>query len=94
MAIIRVTFVALFLGLVSIRLARAQIQTSAPISDAAVSAAVDREGRAMIALRHEIHQHPELGNREFETSKLVAARLRSLGLDVQTGIAHTGVVGI
>ena len=47
----------------------------------------------MIALRHQIHQHPELGNREFETSKLVAERLRSLGLDVQTGIAHTGVVG-
>jgi amidohydrolase len=48
----------------------------------------------MIELRHQIHQHPELSNREVETSKLVAAQLRALGLDVQTGIARTGVVGI
>ncbi len=48
----------------------------------------------MIELRHQVHQHPELSNREFETSKLVAERLRALGLEVQTGIAHTGVVGV
>jgi len=47
----------------------------------------------MIEVRHWIHQHPELANREFETSRLVADRLRSLGLDVRTGMAHTGVVG-
>ena len=48
-----------------------------------------------IELRHQIHQNPELGNREFKTAKLVADHLRSLGFDdVQTGIAHTGVVGI
>ena len=48
----------------------------------------------MIELRHQVHRHPELSNREFDTAKLVAAKLRSIGLDVQTGIAHTGVVGI
>ena len=47
-----------------------------------------------IAWRRDIHQHPELSNREFRTSKLVADHLRSLGIDVRTGIAKTGVVGV
>jgi amidohydrolase len=45
-------------------------------------------------MRHQIHQHPELSNREFQTAALVADRLRTLGLDVRAQIAHTGVVGI
>ena len=48
----------------------------------------------VLAWRRDIHQFPELGNREFRTSKLVAKHLRSLGLDVTTGIAHTGVIAI
>src|SRR5579862_705544 len=48
----------------------------------------------VVAWRRDIHQHPELGNREFRTSKLVADHLRALGLEVRTGIAHTGVVGV
>ncbi len=48
----------------------------------------------VIAWRRDIHQHPELGNREFRTSKLIAEHLEKLGLEVKTGIAHTGVVGI
>jgi amidohydrolase len=47
----------------------------------------------VIECRRDIHQHPELGNREFRTSKLVADRLRVLGIEVRTPIAHTGVVG-
>ena len=48
----------------------------------------------VIAWRRDIHQHPELSNREFRTAAKVAEHLRSLGLDqVETGIAHTGVVG-
>lgn len=43
--------------------------------------------------RRDFHQHPELSNREFRTSKVVAAHLKKLGLEVQTGVAHTGVVG-
>ena len=46
----------------------------------------------IIAWRRDLHAHPELGNREFRTSKLVAEHLRALGLEVQTAIAHTGVV--
>lgn len=49
----------------------------------------------VIADRRHFHEHPELGFQEFETSRIVAERLRSLGLDeVQTGVATTGVVGI
>src|SRR5438105_10261922 len=48
----------------------------------------------IIAWRRDLHAHPELGNREFRTSKLVAEHLRALGLEVQTAIAHTGVVGL
>jgi amidohydrolase len=44
--------------------------------------------------REQIHQNPELGNREFKTAKLVAAHLRSLGIEVQEGVAKTGVVGV
>ncbi len=46
------------------------------------------------AWREDIHQNPELGNREFRTSKLIAAHLRSLGMEVQEGVAYTGVVGL
>lgn len=46
------------------------------------------------AWRRDLHQHPELSNREVRTSKLVAAELKKLGLEVRTGIAKTGVVGI
>ena len=48
----------------------------------------------VIQWRHEIHQNPELSNREFKTAEKIATHLRSLGIDVQTGIAHTGVVGL
>lgn len=48
----------------------------------------------VIAWRRDIHQHPELGNREFRTAALVAEHLESLGLRVQTKVAHTGVVGL
>lgn len=49
----------------------------------------------LIAWRRDLHQHPELGNREFRTAALVAEHLRALGLDeVRTGVAHTGVVGL
>lgn len=48
----------------------------------------------VINWRHDFHQNPELGNREFRTSKIIADHLRSLGMEVQTGVAHTGVVGL
>ena len=47
-----------------------------------------------IQLRHQIHQYPELGNMEFKTSKLVQKELKSYGIEVKTGFAKTGVIGI
>ncbi len=59
----------------------------------AQSISVDLEQK-VIQWRHEIHQNPELSNREFKTAEKVTNHLKSLGIEVQTGIAHTGVVGI
>ncbi len=48
----------------------------------------------VIAWRRDIHAHPELSNRETRTAELVAQHLRTLGIEVRTGVAHTGVVGV
>ena len=48
----------------------------------------------ILSWRRDIHQHPELSNRETRTAALVAAHLRDLGMEVQTGVAHTGVVAV
>jgi len=59
---------------------------------------VDQKVRALepkiIAWRRDIHQNPELSNREVRTAKLVADQLRKLGIEVKTGVAKTGVVGL
>lgn len=48
----------------------------------------------VIAWRRHFHQYPELSNREDDTAAFIAERLRALDLDVETGVAHTGVVGV
>ncbi len=48
----------------------------------------------VIAWRRDFHQHPELGNLETRTARIVAEHLKSLGIAVKTGVAKTGVVGI
>ncbi len=48
----------------------------------------------VVTWRRDFHQHPELGNREIRTSKIVADHLRALGYEVRTGVAKTGVVGV
>ncbi len=56
---------------------------------------VERLVPQITEIRHQIHEHPELGNREVETAALVADHLRELGFDdVRTGVAHTGVVAV
>jgi amidohydrolase len=74
------------------------IAATTPVAAAAQNATIDREvernAAAIIELRHQIHQNPELGNREFETARLVAEHLEQLGFEVQTGVAHTGVVAL
>ena len=54
----------------------------------------DDISQQVIAWRRDFHQHPELSNREFRTAKIIAEHLQSLGMEVQTGVAHTGVVGV
>lgn len=66
--------------------------------NAALKMKMDKMAQAIepkvIAWRRDFHQNPELSNRETRTSKIVADHLKSLGLEVKTGVAKTGVVGI
>jgi amidohydrolase len=73
---------------------------AAPLLGAApnLSAEVDTRAKAvegkLIAWRRDIHEHPELGEHEVRTAKLVADHLRSLGIEVREGVGKTGVVGV
>ena len=71
--------------------------TSLP-AQSRLDAEVDRRAAQVqdkvVAWRRDIHAHPELSNRETRTADLVAQHLRSLGLEVRTGVAHTGVIGV
>jgi carboxypeptidase Ss1 len=53
-----------------------------------------RYEKEIVAIRRRIHANPELSYKEYETARLVASKLRSLGIKVQTGVGGTGVVGI
>jgi len=72
--------------------------TTAYAQNAAVKKVVSIKADALhdkvIAWRRDFHEHPELGNNEVRTSGIIARHLQSLGIEVQTGIAKTGVVGI
>ncbi len=61
---------------------------------ATVVTAIDKIESKCVTWRRHIHQNPELGNREFQTAKMVAEHLRKLGIEVKEGIAKTGVVGL
>ena len=68
---------------------------SASAFDAQVARLTDAIEAKLLAWRRDLHEHPELGNREFRTGKIVAAHLRSLGFDtVVDEVAYTGVVGV
>lgn len=71
------------------------VLTSASWASPDVESAVDAVTPRITELRHQIHANPELGNREFETAKLVVDHLRSLGIEtIRTEVAHTGVVAV
>ena len=59
-----------------------------------IISAADKIEAKCIAWRRDIHEHPELGNNEFRTAKLIADHLRSLSIEVKEGVGKTGVVGI
>jgi amidohydrolase len=69
------------------------------VAASSLAAQIDAAARTVeaqvITWRRDLHANPELGNREFRTSAIVAEHLRRLGFDeVRTGVAHTGVVGL
>ena len=59
-----------------------------------LKAEIDERVPDLVAMRRDLHEHPELAFAEVRTSGIVAQRLRALGRNVQTGIAQTGVVGL
>ncbi|HSP11492.1 MAG TPA: amidohydrolase [Salegentibacter sp.] len=62
--------------------------------DPEIKIAAENLEEQVISWRRDFHQNPELSNREFETAEKIAAHLEKLGIETQTGVAKTGVVGI
>ncbi|HEX6224055.1 MAG TPA: amidohydrolase [Chryseolinea sp.] len=86
----KILFITLF-SMVAVGNALAQMS-------AKLQAKIDKEAREMemkvIEWRRHFHQYPELSNREVNTAAIVAEHLKKMGLEVQTGVAKTGVVGL
>jgi amidohydrolase len=80
-----------WVALAALSVSSLQVQT-ASASD--IEAAIKMVDPKVITWRRDFHQNPELSNRELRTSRIVAEHLRKLGLDVETGIAKTGVVAL
>ncbi len=72
----------------------AAAQASTADLHAEIDKLADKVEPQIIQMRRHLHENPELGNREIETAKYVAKRLKALGLTVQTGVAKTGVVAV
>ena len=79
--------------LLSLSLAMAATAATGTASAADPNSLLAQTENQVIEWRRHLHQNPELGNREFETAKYITQHLKSLGLEVETGIAHTGVIG-
>ena len=86
-------FVAKLLVAASLLIAPASAQSAsgfAPPVESSIQSVLPR----MIAWRRDFHEHPELSYEEVRTARVVAAHLRSLRMEVRTGVAQTGVVGV
>ncbi|RPJ01137.1 MAG: amidohydrolase, partial [Candidatus Aminicenantes bacterium] len=59
-----------------------------------IDAEIEKNKAEIIKIRRFIHMNPELGNREVETARLIAAKLQPLGFEVRTGVAKTGIVAV
>jgi len=93
------TFVALLVAATASNARGAQKSPAAAAPNqaalyAAIDAAAEKILPKVVAWRRDFHEHPELGNSEFRTGKIVADELRALGFEVKTGVAKTGVVGL
>lgn len=87
----------IFLVLVTISMAAAGSEARAQDTDesyARVEAALEAASEELVAIRRDIHRNPEPSGREERTGRLVAGHLRSLGLEVETGVGGHGVVGV
>ncbi|MFN8094010.1 MAG: amidohydrolase, partial [Vicinamibacteria bacterium] len=84
---------AIAIALAPLAPARATALDASPLAARLDAALAANEG-ALLEWRRHLHQHPELGNREVETAKFVADKLRSFGLEPRTGVAKTGVVAV
>lgn len=80
----------LFLFLANIQNSFAQQTNNSTV----INTAIAKMEQKVIAWRHDFHQYPELGNRETRTADIIAKHLQSLGIEVKTNVAKTGVVGI
>ena len=84
-------YICAFIGCISLAaLLHAQQQNNY----AALDAAAAKIEPKLIAWRRDFHEHPELGNLEIRTADIIAKHLQSLGMEVKTGVAVTGVIGI
>jgi amidohydrolase len=80
--------------LLALALVAAAPAASPATPDAEIRAAAERIAPAVVAVRRDLHAHPELSNHEERTGRLVAEKLRTLGLEVRYPVARTGAVGI
>jgi len=87
---IRFAFALLTLGAASLARAQATPSRFAREIDERTTQVLPK----VVAWRRDLHEHPELSNREVRTAKLVADELTRLGFEVRTGVAHTGVVAL
>ena len=78
-------------GMIFVAFAQAQALDAAGLQ--AIDAAVHKVAPKMVNWRRDIHAHPELSGQEVRTAKLVAEHLKKLGMEVQTNVGGTGVVG-
>jgi amidohydrolase len=84
-----------FLAILALEvLMSATLDAATTTLDQRIDTASKKVESKVIDCRRDIHQHPELGNRETRTSKIIADRLRELGIEVKTPVAYTGVIGI
>ena len=81
-------FFTILLGTLLI-ISEGQAQKIKSLTEVIDLASTNIEAKA-IKWRRTFHEHPELGNREFKSSKIIADHLRSLGLEVKEGVAYTG----
>ncbi len=72
----------------------ASIEATSQVTRSKISQQADKIESKVIAWRRDFHEHPELGNHEFRTADIISKYLTSLGIEVKTGVAKTGVVGV